>query len=229
MFAYLLRQFERTFIVDGRYLVFLTGLRNTLVIAIVAALIGIAVGTVIAAVKLLNVQTGRFKVPERICAAYVSVIRGTPMAVQLLIFAYIVIQSSNYVLTACIAFGLNSGAYVSELVRAGINAVDSGQNEAGLSLGLPRLSIMRLLILPQAVKNILPALCNEFIMLLKDTSIVGLIAVTDLTRASDLVRTRTLDAYFPLLTIAVIYFLMVAGLTRIANSIEKRLAKSDRS
>jgi His/Glu/Gln/Arg/opine family amino acid ABC transporter permease subunit len=227
--AYLVRQFERTFIVDERYLVFLTGLRNTLIIAIAASLIGVAVGTVIAAVKMLNAQTGRFKVLERIFAAYVSIIRGTPMAVQLLIFAYIVIQSSNYVFTACIAFGLNSGAYVSELIRAGINAVDRGQTEAGLSLGLPRLVIMRLLILPQAIKNILPALCNEFIMLLKDTSIVGLIAVTDLTRASDLVRTRTLDAYFPLLTIALIYFLMVAGLTQIANRIEKRLARSDRS
>jgi His/Glu/Gln/Arg/opine family amino acid ABC transporter permease subunit len=227
--AYLFRQFERTFIVDERYLVFLTGLRNTLVIAASAALIGIAIGTVIAAVKLFNTQTGRLKILERIFAVYVSVIRGTPMAVQLLIFAYIVIQSSNYVMTACIAFGLNSGAYVSELVRAGVNAVDRGQTEAGLSLGLPRMAIMRLLIMPQAIKNILPALCNEFIMLLKDTSIVGLIAVTDLTRASDLVRTRTMDAYFPLLTIAVIYFIMVVGLTKIANSIEKRLAKSDRS
>jgi His/Glu/Gln/Arg/opine family amino acid ABC transporter permease subunit len=227
--AYFARQFQRTFIIDERYLLFLGGLRNTLVIAAAACLIGVAVGTLIAGVKLLNTQTGRLKILERIFAAYVSIIRGTPMAVQLLIFAYIVIQSSNYVFIACIAFGLNSGAYVSELVRAGINAVDRGQTEAGLSLGLSRLEIMRLLILPQAIKNILPALCNEFIMLLKDTSIVGLIAVTDLTRASDLVRTRTLDAYFPLITIAIIYFLMVAGLTRISGVIEKRLARSDRS
>jgi His/Glu/Gln/Arg/opine family amino acid ABC transporter permease subunit len=225
---YFARQFRRTFIIDSRWQLFAGGLRNTLIIAVSAAIIGIMVGMLIAAVKMVNTQTGRLRPLERVCAAYVAVIRGTPMAVQLLIFVYIIIKSSNYVFSACVAFGLNSGAYVSELIRAGINAVDIGQTEAGLSLGLSRFAVMRRLILPQAVKNILPALCNEFIMLLKDTSIVGLVAVTDLTRASDLVRSRTMDAYFPLLSIALVYFLMVVVLTKISGMIEKRLAKSDR-
>ncbi|MDR2864389.1 MAG: amino acid ABC transporter permease [Spirochaetaceae bacterium] len=226
---YFLRQFERTFIDDQRYLLFLTGLRNTIIIALSAAIIGVIIGTGIALIKLYHTQTGRFKILERLLAVYVSIIRGTPLAVQLLIFAYIIIQSSNYVFIACIAFGLNSGAYVSELIRAGISAIDKGQTEAGLSLGLPRLAIFKLLIFPQAIKNILPALCNEFIMLFKETSIVGLIAVVDLTRASDLVRSRTMDAYFPLISIALIYFLIVSGLTLLSAGIEKRMARCDRS
>jgi His/Glu/Gln/Arg/opine family amino acid ABC transporter permease subunit len=225
---YFIQQFRRTFIVDDRWQLFAGGLGNTLIIAVCAAVIGVVIGMVIAGVKMTSHHTGRLHPLERLFTAYVAVIRGTPMAVQLLIFVYIIVKSSNYVVSAAIAFGCNSGAYVSELIRAGVNAVDVGQTEAGLSLGLGRFQIARLLILPQAVKNILPALCNEFIMLLKDTSIVGLVAVTDLTRASDLVRSRTMDAYFPLLSIAVVYFLMVVILTNISKAIEKRLAKSDR-
>ncbi|GMO25982.1 MAG: amino acid ABC transporter permease [Termitinemataceae bacterium] len=225
---YFLRQFTRTFLEQHRYLLFLEGFRNTLVMTISAALIGVIIGMFIATVKVYKAQTGRFRILNGICSAYVAVIRGTPMAVQLLIFAYIIIRSNNYLLIACISFGLNSGAYVSELIRAGINAVDRGQMEASLSLGLPRSTAMRRIILPQALKNILPALCNEFIAILKETSIVGLIAVIDLTRASDIVRSRTAEPYFPLLTIALIYFLMVAGLTKLTSVLEKRLAKSDR-
>jgi His/Glu/Gln/Arg/opine family amino acid ABC transporter permease subunit len=198
------------------------------VITVAAAAIGVLIGVFVASVKVYKAQTGCFKLLEAICAAYVALIRGTPLAVQLLIFAYIIIQSNNYILIACFAFGLNSGAYVSELIRAGIGAVDSGQMEAAFSLGLPRGTAMRRIILPQAVKNILPALCNEFIAILKETSIVGLIAVVDLTRASDLVRSRTAEPYFPLLTIALIYFLMVVGLTRLTAMLEKRLARSDK-
>jgi His/Glu/Gln/Arg/opine family amino acid ABC transporter permease subunit len=225
---YFLRQFTRTFIDQHRYLLFLEGLKNTLIMTVSAALIGVVIGVFIATVKVYKTQTGRFRLLNGICSAYVAVIRGTPMAVQLLIFAYIIIRSNNYLLIACISFGLNSGAYVSELIRAGIGAVDSGQMEASLSLGLPRGIAMRRVILPQAIKNILPALCNEFIDILKETSIVGLIAVIDLTRASDIVRSRTAEPYFPLLTIAIVYFLMVVGLTKLTAILEKRLAKSDR-
>jgi His/Glu/Gln/Arg/opine family amino acid ABC transporter permease subunit len=227
--AYCLRQLSRTFVEQKRYLLFLDGFRHTLIISLSAALIGIVIGVIIASVKVFSQQTGRYRFLDRVFAVYVALIRGTPLAVQLLIMAYIVIRSNNYVMVACIAFGLNSGAYVSEVIRAGIGAVDVGQTEAALSLGLPRGTLMRRIILPQAVKNILPALCNEFIAIIKETSIVGLIAVTDLTRASDIVRSRTAEAYFPLLSIAVVYFLMVAGLAKLTNLVEKRLARSDRS
>ncbi|MDR2445646.1 MAG: amino acid ABC transporter permease [Spirochaetaceae bacterium] len=227
--AYCIRQFTRTFIEQRRYLLFIEGFRNTIFISLAAALIGIVIGVLVATVKVYYRQTGRFRLLDTVFAAYVALIRGTPMAVQLLIMAYIVIPSNNYVMIACIAFGLNSGAYVSEVIRAGIGAVDGGQMEAALSLGLPRSIAMRRVILPQAVKNILPALCNEFIAIIKETSIVGLIAIVDLTRASDIVRSRTAEAYFPLLSIALVYFLLVAGLARLTGLLEKRLARSDRS
>ncbi|GHV71570.1 amino acid ABC transporter permease [Spirochaetia bacterium] len=226
---YCSRQFVRTFIDQKRYLLFLGGFRNTLIISLAAALIGIAIGVLIATVKVYNQQTGRYTLLDKGFGAYVAVVRGTPLAVQLLIMAYIIIPSNNYLMIACVAFGLNSGAYVSEVIRAGIGAVDRGQMEAALSLGLTRAIAMRRVILPQAVKNILPALCNEFIAIIKETSIVGLIAIVDLTRASDIVRSRTAEAYFPLLSIALIYFLLVAGLTRLTGLLEKRLARSDRS
>jgi His/Glu/Gln/Arg/opine family amino acid ABC transporter permease subunit len=227
--SYFIRQFTRTFIDQKRYFLFVEGFRNTLFISLMAALIGIAIGVLVATVKVYYRQTGRFRLLDRVFGVYVAIIRGTPLAVQLLIMAYIIIPSNNYVMIACIAFGLNSGAYVSEVIRAGIGAVDIGQMEAALSLGLPRSIGMRRVILPQAVKNILPALCNEFIAIIKETSIVGLIAIVDLTRASDIVRSRTAEAYFPLLSIALVYFLLVAGLARLTGLLEKRLARSDRS
>lgn len=225
---YFVTQFGRTFIEQKRYLVFLEGFKNTLIISIVAAIIGIVIGVLVALVKVNYTQTGRPKILNKILSAYVAVIRGTPLAVQLLIMAYIIIPSNNYLMVACIAFGLNSGAYVSEVIRAGIVAVDIGQMEAARSLGLGRNTAMRRIILPQAIKNILPALCNEFIAILKETAIVGLIAVTDLTRASDLVRSRTAEAYFPLLSIALVYYLLVAGIAKLTGLLEKRLARSDR-
>ncbi|MDR1786142.1 MAG: amino acid ABC transporter permease [Spirochaetaceae bacterium] len=229
LWQYLSRQFVRTFVMQRRYLLFIDGFKNTLVISLAAAAIGIAIGVLVSVVKVYHTQTGRYALAERLFAVYVAIIRGTPLAVQLLIMAYIIIPSNNYVMIACVAFGINSGAYVSEVIRAGIGAVDSGQMEAALSLGLPRSIAMRRIILPQAVKNILPALCNEFIAIIKETSIVGLIAIVDLTRASDLVRSRTAEPYFPLLSIALVYFLLVAGLARLTRMLEKRLARSDRS
>ena len=222
-------QFVSTFITEKRYLIFLEGFRNTFVISIVSAVVGVLIGVMVAMVKVNTHQTGRMRGLSALLSAYVAVIRGTPLAVQLMIMAYIILQSNNYVLTACVAFGLNSGAYVSEVIRAGIMSIDIGQMEAARSLGLTRGIAMRRVILPQAVKNILPALCNEFIAIIKETSIVGLVGVRDLTRASDVVRSRTYAPYFPLLSIAFIYFVLVAGLTKATGALEKRLARSDRS
>jgi len=197
-------EFSRTFIRDSRWTVFLQGLRNTLLITLVASLIGIAGGTVIAVVhNMLDNRDPRkgmspgsiiLKAVDRILSFYVAVMRGTPLAIQLTIMAFIIMAGyPNKVVVCMVAFGLNSAAYVSEVIRGGIGAVDKGQMEAGRSLGMGTIRCMRLIVLPQAMANILPALCNEGIAVLKETSIIGLISVVDLTRASDLVRSRTLS------------------------------------
>ncbi len=237
--ATLEKEFIRTFIKDNRWKVFWTGLKNTLIITIVAALIGICIGVVVSVVHYIAESAKNKKrknlgdiiviVLDKILAAYVSIMRGTPLAVQLTIMAFIVMAGfPNKLIVCCVAFGINSGAYVSEVIRGGINSVDVGQMEAGRSVGLSQLASMWLIILPQAVKNILPALCNEGIAVLKETSIVGLIAVVDLTRASDLVRSRTLSPYFPLIAVAIVYYLLVAGLSAAVSRLERRLAQSDR-
>lgn len=234
-----LSQFQKAFIVDNRWRIFLKGFVNTMIITLAAAAIGILIGVVIAVFRYMASQqdprkkrtlgSAAITVIDRLMAAYVAVIRGTPLAIQLMIMAFIVLRGvSDGMVVAIVAFGLNSGAYVSEVIRAGIQSVDGGQMEAGRSLGLNRVDAMRLIILPQALKNILPALCNEAIAVLKETSIVGLIAVVDLTRASDLVRSRTMQPYFPLLAVALIYFLLVYGLSTGVSKLEKRLARSDR-
>lgn len=239
LFESFLSQFQKAFIVDNRWKIFLKGFINTMVITLAAAAIGILIGVVIAVFRYMASQKDPRKkrtfgsvvigVIDRLMAAYVAVIRGTPLAIQLMIMAFIVLRGvSDGMVVAIVAFGLNSGAYVSEVIRAGIQSVDGGQMEAGRSLGLNRVDAMRLIILPQALKNILPALCNEAIAVLKETSIVGLIAVVDLTRASDLVRSRTMQPYFPLLAVALIYFLLVYGLSSGVLKLEKRLARSDR-
>ena len=233
-------QFSKAFLVDNRWKIFLKGFGNTIIITLGAAAIGIVIGVVAAVFRYAAAQRDPRKkktfgsmvvtVIDKFIAIYVAVIRGTPLAIQLMIMAFIIMQGvTNSVVVAIVAFGLNSGGYVSEVIRAGIQSVDGGQMEAGRSLGLDRVTTMRLIILPQALKNILPALCNEAIAVIKETSIVGLIAVVDLTRASDLVRSRTLQPYFPLLMTALIYFLLVYGLSVCVSKWEKRLAKSDRS
>lgn len=230
------RQFRSTFVIDNRYKVFLTGFKNTMLITIVAAIIGVVVGTIISVVHYIAIQKHRrktlgntlVKIVDKFFTAYVAVLRGTPLAIQLMIWAFVIMAGKDKILVACIAFGLNSAAYVSEVIRGGIQSVDVGQMEAGRSLGLSRLTTMQKIILPQAVKNILPALCNEGIAVLKETSIVSLVAVVDLTRASDLVRSRTLLAFFPLVSVAIVYFILVFGLSSAVNRMEKRLAKSDR-
>lgn len=236
----LIKEFTRTFITDNRWMWFRNGFQNTLVITVVAALIGIAIGVVVSVVHYMADSVKHKKkrrspgawlivALDKVLAAYVSIMRGTPLAIQLTIMAFIIMAGfPNKIVVCCVAFGVNSGAYVSEVIRGGINSVDIGQMEAGRSLGLSQLASMRLIILPQAVKNILPALCNEGIAVLKETSIVGLISVVDLTRASDLVRSRTLSPYFPLISVAVVYYLLVAGLSAAVSRLERRLRQSDR-
>ncbi|MDD5899256.1 MAG: amino acid ABC transporter permease [Clostridia bacterium] len=236
----LVKEFTRTFITDNRWLVFWNGFKNTVLITVVAALIGIAIGVVVSVVHYLadsivhkkkRKGLGEYIVIllDKLLTFYVSVMRGTPLAIQLTIMAFIVMAGfPNKVIVCCVAFGINSGAYVSEVIRGGINSVDIGQMEAGRSVGLSQIATMRLIILPQAIKNILPALCNEGIAVLKETSIVGLISVVDLTRASDLVRSRTLSPYFPLIVVAIVYYILVAGLSAAVSRLERRMAQSDR-
>lgn len=220
---------NRTFIVDNRYQLFLQGLENTLIITVFAAIIGILLGTFVAICKVYHHQTGRLTILDKIMSLYLTLFRGTPIVVQLLIWAFVVFVSvDNEAPVAVFAFGINSGAYVAEIVRAGIMAVDEGQTEAGRSLGLGAGATMRYIVLPQAFKNILPALSNEVIALLKETSVVGYIAVTDLTKAADLVRARTFDAFLPLLFVALIYLLLVILLTLLQRWLERRLQFSDR-
>lgn len=230
IFEYLASAFEKTFIREARYEMFLSGLGNTLLIALGATLIGIVIGALIAMVKTVHKQSGKLKFLNAICEAYTTIIRGTPVVVQLLIMYFIVFANSTRpVLVGTIGFGINSGAYVAEIMRAGINAVDIGQTEAGRSLGLSRGVTMRSIVLPQAIKNVLPAIGNEFISLLKETSVIGFLGVIDLTKAAQRVISRTADPYFPYIAIALAYLAMVCILNYFVKLLEKRLAKSDRT
>lgn len=239
MFELFKEGFIKTFIRDNRYKVFLEGFKNTMIITITAAIIGVIIGVLVSLVHSLA-ENARDKhqtsagarclmVLDKICTAYVAVMRGTPLAIQLMIMTFIIMGGfPNKVIVCCIAFGVNSGAYVSEVIRGGIASVDYGQTEAGRSLGLSQIGTLRLIVLPQAVKNILPALCNEAIAVLKETSICGLVSVVDLTRAGDLVRSRTMSPYFTLISVAIVYFILVYGLSKAVGRLERRLAQSDR-
>lgn len=221
--------FEKTFIRDDRYKLFLEGLGNTLLIALFATLMGVLIGTIVAVVKVMHRQTGKLHLLNAIGELYSTVIRGTPVVVQLLIAYNIIFAfSDRAVLVGTIAFGINSGAYVSEIIRAGILAVDIGQTEAGRSLGLSQGATMSKIIMPQALKNVLPAVGNEFISVLKETSVIGYLGVVDLTRAAERVITRTADVYFPYISIALIYLVIVCGLSWLLKKLERRLARSDR-
>ena len=223
------QQFNRMFIVDNRYKYFLTGFKNTIIIALVATLVGIIIGMIVAVVKVMHQKTGKLKLLNALFELYTTVIRGTPVVLQLLIsYNLIFVFSNQAVLIGIIAFGINSGAYVSEIIRAGIMAVDIGQTEAGRSLGLSQSQTMSLIVLPQAFKNVLPALGNEFIALLKETSVIGYLGVMDLTKAAESVISRTANVYFPYLSIALIYLALVLGLSKLFKMLERRLAQSDR-
>lgn len=221
--------FNKTFIVDNRYQYFLTGLKNTIVTALAATVMGIIIGVIVAIVKVLHKKTGKLKILNWLFEVYTTIIRGTPVVLQLLIsYNLIFVFSNKAVLVGIFAFGINSGAYVSEIIRAGIMAVDDGQTEAGRSLGLSQIQTMRLIVLPQAFKNVLPALGNEFIALLKETSVIGYLGVMDLTKAAESVISRTANVYFPYLTIALIYLVLVHGLSKLFSMLERRFARSDR-
>ncbi len=217
-----------TFIVDGNYLQLLTGFGNTLLITVCALLIGVAVGTTIALTKFLAGEQKALKPLAVVCDCYVTAIRGIPVVVLLLIFYFLILRSADGVVTGIVTFGINSGAYMAEIIRAGIETVDRGQNEAARSLGLSRVQSMRRVILPQAVKNILPAVGNEMIALLKETSVAGYVAVIDLTRAANLIRNNTYDAFTPLMVTAVVYLTLVVVMTRLLAAFERRLRESAR-
>ncbi len=195
-----------------------------------ATLLGIVIGFVIAIIRSTHDRTGKFKVLNFIAQIYLTVIRGTPVVVQLMIIYYIIFASVdiNKVIVAVLAFGINSGAYVAEICRAGIMSIDIGQLEAGRSIGFSYAQTMWYIILPQAFKNILPALGNEFIVLLKETSVSGYIALQDLTKGGDIIRSRTYDAFFPLIAVALIYLVMVMIFTKLVSMLERRLKQSER-
>jgi His/Glu/Gln/Arg/opine family amino acid ABC transporter permease subunit len=221
--------FVLNFINENRYMFIINGLFTTIEITFFAIVLGILIGFIVALGKLSSFKIWNVKIFNIIASAYVDIIRGTPAVVQLLIIYYIIFGSVDVskVLIAVIAFGINSGAYVAEIVRAGILAVDKGQMEAGRSLGLSYAATMRYIILPQAIKNILPALGNEFIVLLKETAIAGYIAIEDLTKGGDIIRSRTFDPYMPLLTVALIYLIITGALSKILNSLERRMRQGD--
>ena len=200
----------------------------TLEIALFAAILGMVIGTVVALMRLSQKRNGKKTIWARIAGIYVDVIRGTPSVLQLLIMWFIVMKNSqNGILVASLSFGINSGAYVSEIVRAGILAVDKGQTEAGRSLGLSKAQTMIYIVIPQAIKNVLPPIGNEFIVLLKETAIVGYVSLTDLTRAANQITSRTYEAFMPLIGAAVIYFTVIKILTILLDKLERRLRKSD--
>lgn len=223
------RKFIQNFIEDNRYEWLLEGLGNTLTITFFAAILGVVIGFLIAIVRSTADRTGKLKFLDFLCRVYLTVIRGTPAMIQLLIMFYVImVSSNNKILIAVLTFAINSGAYVAEIVRSGIMSIDNGQFEAGRSLGFNYASTMFHIIIPQAFKNVLPALMNEFITLLKETSICGYIGLMDLTRAGDFIRSRTYEAFFPLIAVALIYLVIVMILTALVNRLERRLRVSDR-
>lgn len=221
--------FYDNFIKDNRYEYLLKGFGNTLLITLFAVIIGIVLGLLIALVRTGYDRNGSVPVLNLLCRIYLTVMRGTPAVVQLLIIYYVILTSvHNKILVAVIAFGLNSAAYVAEVIRSGIMSVDVGQFEAGRSLGLNYHQTMMSIIIPQAIKNILPALCNEFIVLLKETSISGYIGLMDLTKGGDIIRSITYEAYMPLYAVALIYLVTVMLLSMGVNCLEKKLRKNER-
>ena len=229
MFEKFGHDFYINFIKDDRYTWLLDGLKNTMIITVFALLIGICIGFLVAIIRSSHDKSGNFKIANSICRVYLTVIRGTPVVVQLLIIYFVIFGSVNIekVPVAIMAFGLNSGAYVAEIFRSGIMSIDAGQFEAGRSLGFNYVQTMRYIIMPQAFKNVLPALGNEFIVLLKETSVAGYIALQDLTKGGDIIRSRTYDAFMPLIAVALIYLAMVLIFTKLVNMLERRLRNSD--
>lgn len=216
------------FILKDRWMLYLKGLGVTMQVAVMAAILGIIIGTILAFMKLSTRRNGKPSIFAYIANVYIDVIRGTPSVLQLLIMWFIVLKSChNGVLVGAITFGINSGAYVAEIVRAGILAVDKGQTEAGRSLGLNKFQTMRYIVIPQAFKNVLPPLGNEFIVLIKETAIVGYVSLSDLTRVANQMTSTLYDAFTPLIGAAIVYFTIIKILTILLAKLERRLRKSD--
>lgn len=234
-------QFRLNFIDDDRWQWIVRGLGSTIVITFFALILGVVIGVVIASIRSTydkNLETYKLRggivypimrVLNAICNIYLTIVRGTPVVVQLLIAYFIIFASSrNGVMVAVIAFGINSGAYVAEILRGGIMSIDHGQFEAGRSLGFNYLQTMRFIVIPQVFKNVLPSLCNEFITLLKETSIAGYVGIVDLTKAGDLIRGRTFSPFMPLIAVALIYLVIVLILTQLVHRLERRLRNNER-
>ena len=220
--------FRIAFIEKDRWKLYLQGLGITIQVSVFAALIGLVIGTVAALMKLHTNRSGKTTILGKIADVYIDVIRGTPSVLQLMIMWFIIMKNfTNGILVASLSFGINSGAYVAEIIRAGILAVDSGQMEAGRSLGLSRFQTMRYVVLPQAFKNALPPLCNEFITLLKETAIVGYVGMSDLTRVANQISSATYQAFMPLIGAAVIYLIVVKILTILFGRLERRMRQGD--
>ena len=222
-------QFNRYFVDNGATEWWLTGLKTTLLVTVLALCIGVVLGLLIALIRSTHEHTGKLKLLNIVARVYLTIIRGTPSMIQILFFYSVIFATVNLnnIVIGGIAFGINSGAYVAEIFRSGIMSVDKGQTEAGRSLGLNSAQTMRLIIIPQAFKNVLPALINEMIVLLKETAIIGYIGTIDITKAATLVQSRTYDALVPLLSAAIFYLILVMILTYFMGKLERRLRKSD--
>ena len=226
-----IEKLKETFVTDDRWQYLVRGLGNTLIITVCAALIGIVLGFIVAMIRSTHDKTGKLKIGNFICRIYLTVIRGTPMVVQLMIMYFVIFATLNSkykIIVAILSFGINSGAYVAEIVRSGIMSIDNGQFEAGSSLGLSYRKTMFFIILPQAFKNVLPALGNEFITLLKETAVVGYIGMADLTYAGNTVGGITYEYLYPLLAVAAIYLILVMIFTWLVGRLERRLRTSER-
>ena len=237
-FASVKAEFELNFIKADRWEYLVTGLGNTLLLTLVALIVGVLIGIVVAAVRSTydkTAETARPSFGRRVfdffnglCKVYLTVVRGTPVVVQVMIFFYVIFATAkDGTMVAALAFGINSGAYVAEIIRGGIMSIDNGQFEAGRSLGFNYLQTMRYIIVPQTIKNVLPSLMNEFIALLKETSVAGYVAVQDLTKAGDIIRSRTYSAFMPLIAVALIYLIVVMFFTWLVGKLERRLRASD--
>lgn len=215
----------KTLILDYRYKYILEGLLNTVVMAFFAVIIGIILGLIVSIIRNDYEVNKKHKILNFISKMYVEIIRGTPVILQLMIIYYVIFKSVNIniILVGIIAFGINSGAYVSEIIRSGIKSIDKGQMEAGLSLGLKYKQVMKLIVLPEAFKNILPSLGNEFITLLKETSVGAYIGIIELTKSGDIIASRTYDYFFPLIIVALVYLILTLSLSKMVNVMERRL------
>ena len=222
------QKLQDTFLEDNRYMWMVEGLGNTLIITLGALLIGVIIGTLIAVAKYYCEGNKKLRFVSWLCDLYTTVIRGIPITVLLMLFFFVIfVSAKDGIPVAIAAFGINSGAYMAELIRSGINAVEKGQMEAARSLGLSKGQAMAKIIMPQAIKYILPAIGNECIALLKETSVAGYVAVVDITKAATNIRNKTYDAVNPIVLLALVYLVMVVVLTRLLTILERRLRKSD--